>query len=310
LGAAVSEHLHVTHLVYRCYAKINLTLEVLRRRDDGYHELASLVHTIGLADDLHIDSANELLTRVEGLDIDPETNLVARAAQLLTSATRVRTGAELTLKKRIPAAAGLGGGSSNAATTLVGLNTLWATGIPLAELTRLAAEIGSDVPFFVRGGAALMRGRGEELQVLPPMPGQWFVVVVPPHDVLDKTRRLYTALEPTDFSSGKATALAADRLRQHLPLVEDQLTNAFSRAARGIFPGLSPLWSKVEAMCGRRFFLSGAGPALFALAADRADARRQETRLAHLGLATYAARTVKHARASIKLAAGSAIGYP
>ena len=150
------------HLLYRCYAKINLTLEVLRRRDDGYHELASLVHTIGLADDLRIDSANELLTRVEGLDIEAETNLVSRAAQLLTSVTRVATGAQLTLKKRIPIAAGLGGGSSNAATTLVGLNTLWGTRVHLAELTRLAAELGSDVPFFVRGGAALMRGRGED----------------------------------------------------------------------------------------------------------------------------------------------------
>jgi len=300
----------VATLVYRCYAKINLTLEGLRRRADGYHELASLVHTIGLADDLHIDSANELLTRVEGLDIDPETNLVARAAQLLTSVTRVSAGAELTLTKRIPAAAGLGGGSSDAATTLVGLNTLWGTRIHLAELTQFAAELGSDVPFFVRGGAALMRGRGEDLEILPPLKAQWLVIVVPPHDVLDKTKRLYAALEPGDFSDGRVSNAAAQRLRQHLPVVEDQLTNAFARPARLVFPGLSALWTNVEAICGRRFFLSGAGPALFALAADRADARRQVARLARLGLATHAARTVKHARASIKLAADSAIGYP
>jgi 4-diphosphocytidyl-2-C-methyl-D-erythritol kinase len=300
----------MTTLVYRCYAKINLTLEVLRRRADGYHELASLVHTIGLADDLHIDSANELLTRVEGLDIDPETNLVARAAQLLTSATRVRTGAALSLTKRIPAAAGLGGGSSDAATTLVGLNTFWGTGVHLKELTQLAAELGSDIPFFVRGGAALMRGRGEELEILPPIQRQWLVIVVPPHDVVDKTKRLYAALEPGDFSDGQVSNAAAERLRQHLPVVEDHLTNAFSRPARVIFPGLSSSWSQVEAICGRRFFLSGAGPALFALAVDRADARQQQARLARLGLATHAARTVKHARASIKLAADSAIGYP
>ena len=297
-------------LVYRCYAKINLTLEVLRRRDDGYHDLASLVHTIGLADDLHIEPADELLTRAEGLDIEPDTNLVARAAQLLASATRVRTGAELTLRKGIPTAAGLGGGSSDAATTLVGLNTFWGTGVHLQELTRLAAELGSDIPFFVRGGAAVMRGRGDDLEILPPIQRQWFVIVVPPHDVLDKTKRLYASLEPTDFSAGEVTGEAAQRLRQHQPLIEDHLTNAFSRAARAIFPGLSPLWTKAEARCGRRFFLSGAGPAIFALAQDRADARRQQTRLARLGVATYTARTVKHARASIKLAADPAIGYP
>jgi 4-diphosphocytidyl-2-C-methyl-D-erythritol kinase len=300
----------MTQLVYRCYAKINLTLEVLRRRDDGYHDLASLVHTINLADDLHLDSANEFLSRTEGLDLDAEANLVARAAQLLASITGVRFGAELSLLKRIPVAAGLGGGSSDAATTLVGLNTLWGKRVGRTDLTRLAAALGSDVPFFVQGGAALMRGRGEDLEVLPPLTSQWLVIVLAPHNILDKTKRLYAALEPADFSSGELTLLAADRLRQHLPLAEDQLTNAFSRAARAIFPGHSELWSEVEAICGRRFFLSGAGPALFALAADRADAHRQQARLAHQGLPARLARTVKHARAAIRFAADTVIRYP
>ena len=300
----------MAQLIYRCYAKINLTLEVLRRRDDGYHELASLVHTIGLADDLHIEAADELLTRAEGLDVEPEANLIARAAQLLADTTRVRAGAELTLIKGIPTAAGLGGGSSDAATTLVGLNTFWGTGVHLKELTQLAAELGSDIPFFIRGGAAVMRGRGEDLAVLPPIQGQWLVIVVSPHDVLDKTKRLYAALEPTDFSDGEVTTVAAQRLRQHQPLIEDHVTNAFSRAARAIFPGLARIWTAAEARCGRRFFLSGAGPALFALATDRVDARRQQTKLGKLGVATYAARTVKHARASIKLATDPTIGYP
>ena len=133
-------------MLYRCYAKLNFTLEILRRRDDGYHDLASLVHTVSLADDLRIELANELLTRVEGLDIDPETNLVARAAERLVSATGrgSRVGAELSLVKRIPAAAGLGGGSSDAATTLVGLNALWDTRLGLTDLVRgIAARLGS-----------------------------------------------------------------------------------------------------------------------------------------------------------------------
>ena len=91
-------------MLYRCYAKVNLTLEILGRRDDGFHELASLVHTISLADDLRIEASDELLTRVEGLDIDPDTNLVARAAQLISTTSRTRQGAELSLVKRIPAA--------------------------------------------------------------------------------------------------------------------------------------------------------------------------------------------------------------
>ena len=298
-------------MLYRCYAKLNLTLEVLGRRDDGFHQLASLVHTINLADDLRIEAADQLRTRVEGLleDLEPEANLVARAAALLANETAQKRGAELSLIKRIPAAAGLGGGSSNAATTLVGVNALWNTRLGLTALAQLAAELGSDVPFFVRGGAALMSGRGDELETLPPLKGQWLVLVVPAHTLSDKTRRLYGALRPGDFSSGSATRSAAERLRQGLPLRESDLGNVFERAAREVFPGLSEVWAAAERRAQRRFCLSGAGPALFALAADHADARRQVSQLQLDNLQAFATRTVKHARASVRFAAGSAIGY-
>src|SRR5438552_14698092 len=105
------------------------------------------------------------------------------------------------------------------------------------------------------------------------MTGAWFVILVPPHDVLDKTKRLYAALESSDFSSGEPSEEAARRLSGHLPLLEDHLMNAFYRAACAVFPGLATLHTQAEALCGRRFFLSGAGPALFAFAQDRADAR-------------------------------------
>jgi 4-diphosphocytidyl-2-C-methyl-D-erythritol kinase len=295
-------------LLYRCYAKVNLTLEVLGKRADGYHNLASLVHTISLADDLRLERADELLTRVEGLDIDPDTNLVARAAQRFASATDSNLGAELSLVKHIPAAAGLGGGSADAAATLVGLNTLWSTRKSLSELGQVAAELGADVPFFLRGGAALMTGRGEDLRPLPPMAGQWLVLVVAAHDLVDKTRRLYSILESSDFSSGEASMLAARRLEQRLPLAEDQLTNAFERAAKEVFPGLGDAWSAVERLSERRYFLSGAGPAIFAFASDRTDARSQTQRVASLGLAAFAVRTVKHARTAIKFADKSTIG--
>jgi 4-diphosphocytidyl-2-C-methyl-D-erythritol kinase len=296
-------------VLYRTYAKINLTLEILGRREDGYHELASIVHTIGLADDLRIDASDELLTRVEGLDIDRETNLVARAAELLAARTGERRGAELSLIKRIPAAAGLGGGSSDAATTLVGLNSFWDSPLHLKELEQLAAELGSDIPFFIRGGAAVMRGRGEELEALPARSGQWLVIVVPPHDVIDKTSQLYGSLEPSDFSSGQVTQRVAEQLRRGEPPVDGELVNGFERAARAIFPGLSEVWAEVQRLCNRQFFLTGAGPALFALAEGRADARRQVTRTERL-VPSYAARTVKHARTSLKFVAGAPIGYP
>jgi 4-diphosphocytidyl-2-C-methyl-D-erythritol kinase len=296
-------------LLYRCYAKVNLTLEIIRRRDDGFHELASLVHTVNLGDDLHVEPADALLTRVEGLEIDPETNLVARAADLLSVTLGQTRGAELSLVKRIPAAAGLGGGSSNAAATLVGLNALWGTRLGPSALMQLAAQLGSDVPFFIRGGAALMHGRGEQLESLPPRIGQWLVLLVPHHDVQDKTRRLYASLRPDDFSSGELTDRAARRLLEVEPFGPGELVNGFERAARSVFPGLSATWQAAEHACQRKFFLSGAGPALFALASSRTDAREQASVLARLDGASYAVRTVKHARASIRFAATGGMQY-
>lgn len=291
-------------MLYRTYAKVNLSLEIVRKRDDGYHELVSLVHSISLSDDLRVEPHHDLLTRVEGLDIDPETNLVSRAAELLSEATRSRQGAELSLVKGIPEAAGLGGGSSDAATTLVGLNRLWGTRVGLAELAVLAAQLGADVPFFVRGGAALMRGIGDQLEALPPRVGQWLVLLVPPHNVLDKTKRLYGALEPGDFSTGETTLQAAAGMRSGEALEAEHLLNGFARAARSVFDNLSETWSAAERLTQRRFCLSGAGPSIFALAKDRADAQRQVRLLSSVNAQVYSVRTVHHARVA------SRISYP
>jgi 4-diphosphocytidyl-2-C-methyl-D-erythritol kinase len=169
----------------------------------------------------------------------------------------------------------------------------------LPGLAELAIELGSDVPFFLRGGAALMGGRGEELDPLPPRIGQWLVLLVPPHDVLDKTRRLYSALSASDFTSGERTRRVAEAFRRGAALEEADMVNGFERAARTVFPGLSETWRDAEAVCERRFFLSGAGPTLFALAANRVEAHAAARRL---GPSAYAVRTVKHARATVRYA--------
>jgi 4-diphosphocytidyl-2-C-methyl-D-erythritol kinase len=136
------------------------------------------------------------------------------------------------------------------------------------------------------------------------------VLLIPSHEIADKTRRLYAALEPSDFSSGEVTERAAERLRRSEPVVESYIVNGFKRAAYAVFPGLAEAWQEAERVCRRRFFLSGAGPALFALATDRNDARRQLLKLKGMNADIQAVRTVKHARASIRFAAGTPIGYP
>jgi 4-diphosphocytidyl-2-C-methyl-D-erythritol kinase len=290
-----------TQLLYRCFAKVNLTLEVLGRRDDGYHDIASLAHTIGLADELRLQPAQQLLTTVEGLDLPAQDNLVVRAAHLLAAETGFVSGARIELRKRIPAAAGLGGGSSDAAATLRGLNRLWGTRAAPALLAHLAAQLGSDVPYFLRGGATVMRGRGESLELLPPSPPTWLVIVAPSYHVFRKTATLYRALRQSDFSDGQATHQAAARLRGGQRLRDGDLVNAFERAARDTFPGLETLWRAAQEATGCSFHLSGAGPALFALAVDRTHARVTAARLAGFRQPVFVARTVRKGHSGAKI---------
>ncbi|KKZ14455.1 MAG: hypothetical protein TH68_04770 [Candidatus Synechococcus spongiarum 142] len=156
----------MTFLKLESPAKVNLHLAVLGLRDDGFHELAMVMQAIDFCDELMLEPHSGLQLHCEGLEVaNDHTNLVMQAAQLLRKAFPQRQlGARIHLRKRIPLKAGLGGGSSNAAATLVGLNKLWALGLPTEELKVYGAQLGSDVPFFIAGGAQLCFGRGERLE--------------------------------------------------------------------------------------------------------------------------------------------------
>ncbi len=277
---------------YRAYAKVNLTLEILGRRADGFHDLASLVQTVALADELSVSAADELSCVVEGMELHAEDNLVLRAARALARELEVEPRAHVRLCKRIPAAAGLGGGSSDAAATLVALARLWRRRPSQAALARLAADLGSDVPFFRRGGTAVMRGRGDVIEPLERPARGWLVLLVPSHDVADKTATLYRALSPSDFTDGEATRRAVAVLATGRRLEAAELRNGFGHAARTSFPGLDEVWERAERLAGRRFHLSGAGPALFALAESASDAHAAAGRLAALGTPVFSCRFV------------------
>ena len=191
-------------MVFHCYAKINLTLEILGKRADGYHEVRTVMQTVGLADRLEVTAAAELSFSCSDPALATPDNLVYRAARLLQAEYAVRTGAALRLEKRIPVAAGLGGGSSDAAATIVALNRLWNLQQSLTEQRRLAARLGSDVPFFLTGGTALATGRGERITPLPPLPQYWVVLVLLPRVL--STAAVYQAVTPADYTSGVATA--------------------------------------------------------------------------------------------------------
>src|SRR5947199_6752528 len=151
-------------IVLSAACKINLVLGVLGRRDDGYHEIATVMQAVDLSDRLVLEDANVLELRTTASDVPTDgTNLALKAALTLREMAGVSRGARITLDKRIPVAAGLGGGSTDAAAVLVGLNRVWGLGWSTARLADAAVKLGMDVPFFLHGGAALANGRGARL---------------------------------------------------------------------------------------------------------------------------------------------------
>ncbi len=291
-GVSTRQRGRATLAPMRLYApaKINWTLEVLGRRDDGYHEVRTVLQTVGPCDTLQITPGRELEFTVEGRHGVSEDDLVLLAASLLGQGSA--RGANISLSKRIPVAAGLGGGSSDAAAALRGLNELWGLGHSDTGLAEVAAGLGSDVAFFLRGGSALAEGRGERVTSLPDAPAAWLVLLVPPYRVPEKTKRMYAALTPADFSDGSRTDALVRGIREGRSVDDGSLCNTFERAAYDLFEGLGACRDALMAAGARRVHLAGSGPALFALGPGEEAARAVHARLRAPGGEALVVRTL------------------
>lgn len=250
-------------------AKLNLGLEVIGRRPDGFHDIVTVFQAISLADTLSLTPASAVTLTSDDATLASDDNLIVRAMTRLRAASGATAGAAIHLAKRIPVAAGLGGASSNAASALLAGRQLWGAAVPDAHLHRLAAELGSDVPFFLRGGTALGTGRGGDLTPLAPLTGVWFVVVSPQLAIPRKTPSLYATLEPGDFSDGMAVRRLASRVADEPRALPDALPpNAFARPLYALWPDLADLPAAMRAAGAVTVGLSGAGPSHFALVDD------------------------------------------
>jgi 4-diphosphocytidyl-2-C-methyl-D-erythritol kinase len=267
-------------------AKLNLFLEVLGNRDDGYHEIETLMVAVDLYDRLTLadDPSGRITLECDhpGLTTGPE-NLIVRAARCLQASAGRGRGARISLEKNIPLQSGLAGGSSDAAATLAGLNRLWKLELAIADLERLASTLGSDVPFFLNGPAAVCRGRGEQVQAMTLRHPFYFVLVVPPVGV--STARVYSSIPvPSDprpmglcvdaLSSGDTAALGRslfNRLQPEAEALEPDLVKV-----RDALSSLDP------PLCGSQ--LSGSGSAYFGLCRDAPTASLAAGQLQRLGL--------------------------
>jgi 4-diphosphocytidyl-2-C-methyl-D-erythritol kinase len=280
-------------LTLKAYAKINLTLEVLSKLPDGYHEVASVLQTVSLADTLIFEPGERLDFRCDVLNLQSHDNLVLKAAKLLREATGCTNGAVIQLTKRIPIAAGLGSGSTDAAATLVGLNQLWKLNLSRERLVGLASKLGSDVAFFLYGGTALAKGRGEQITPLPPAPELRLVLLKPALEpVPNKTAQLYSQLNPSHFTSGQYTQKLVAHLN-HGGKGEDLfLFNVFEQVVFDFFPKLSRYRSSLLKAGARSVHLAGSGPALFTLVPDKARGEAILKRLENEGQKAYLVHTV------------------
>jgi len=261
-------------VLMRAPAKVNLFLEVLGKRPDGYHEIATLLVAVSLYDTLELAEDSTGAVRLEcdapGLTTGPD-NLVLKAAALLRRHTGCPLGARMRLAKRIPMAAGLAGGSTDCAAALAGLNRLWRLGLGRDELARLGGELGSDVPFFFHTPAAWCTGRGEMVTPLPLGRPLDFVIAKP--SVGLATADVYRAVTVPDRpASGEEMrrALAAGDPEE----IGRRLHNRLQEAAVGLRPEVGAMLERLRALEPAGVMMSGSGTSLFALCRDPGEAQR------------------------------------
>jgi 4-diphosphocytidyl-2-C-methyl-D-erythritol kinase len=257
-------------------AKINLTLDALYKRPDGYHELEMVMTTVDLFDRIDLYEREGPLISLEsssGLVPQDERNLAYRAAALLKEKLGVKRGVHIHIDKRIPVAAGLAGGSSDAAATLRGLNRLWKLGLSDEELAAIGAEIGSDVPFCVYAGTALAKGRGEILTPLPAPPPCWVVLAKPSHGV--STADVFGRLKVDEIRDHPQTQKMVEALEtRNYDSIVRHLGNVLEPVTMDMHSSVRKIKRKMLEFGADGALMSGSGPTVFALVKQESRARR------------------------------------
>jgi 4-diphosphocytidyl-2-C-methyl-D-erythritol kinase len=272
-------------------AKVNLALEVLGRRADGYHEIVTVMQGVELSDRVVLEDVEtlELRTTAPGVPTDA-SNLALRAAMVLREAAGIDRGVRITLDKRIPVAAGLGGGSTDAAAVLLGLNRLWSLRWPIARLTEAAVALGMDVPFFLRGGTGFATGRGEELDR---MRGMALALVLVNPRYASSTAEAYGRLTPAMYTDGaRARTVAAALRTKRVERVAGSLYNVLEAAVAPAQPEIGRMKAALLSAGALGALMSGSGPTVFGIARSLDHARQIQRRVRHASWECWAVRSL------------------
>ncbi|WNQ11667.1 4-(cytidine 5'-diphospho)-2-C-methyl-D-erythritol kinase [Paenibacillus aurantius] len=257
-------------------AKINLSLDVLYKREDGFHEVEMVMTMVDLADRLEMQELSRdtiIISSQAGYIPLDEKNLAFQAARLIKDRYHVRKGVYIHLDKKIPVAAGLAGGSSDAAAALRGLNRLWNLNIPLEELKALGAELGSDVPFCIQGGTALATGRGEKLTPITSPPQCWVVLAKPPLNV--STADVYGRLKASEIRRHPDTKSVIEAIgTQDFNRLCGSLGNVLEDVTLQLYPEVRQLKECMQRMGAEGVLMSGSGPTVFGLVAKETKAEK------------------------------------
>lgn len=262
-------------IIEKAPAKINLGLDALYKREDGYHELKMVMSSIDLSDKLIFNDLAEdrivIETDSSFLPVD-KRNHIYQVARLLKERFAIKKGVHVYVRKRIPVAAGLAGGSSDAAAALRGLNRLWDLGLSLDELAALGVEIGSDVPYCVRGNTAVVTGRGDVLTPLPAMPQCWVVLVKPRISV--STRTVFGALSFNEIEHPAIDEIEAAVREQDYQRMVANLGNSLEAITIQKHPIVQQIKEKMFKFGADAALMSGSGPTVFALCDKYSRAQR------------------------------------
>ena len=257
-------------------AKINLLLDVLRKREDGYHEVEMVMTMVDLSDRLEMEELARdaiIISSQAGYIPLDEKNLAFQAAKLIKERYDVKQGVYIHLDKKIPVAAGLAGGSSDAAATLRGLNRLWGLNIPTQELQQLGAELGSDVPFCVTGGTAIARGRGEQLEHIDNPPQCWVVLAKPPINV--STADVYGKLRANAIDKHPSLQRMVSAIQaQSFEAMCEGLGNVLEDVTLELYPEVRQLKECMLRLGAEGVLMSGSGPTVFGLASKESKVAR------------------------------------